>query len=94
MNNIIYFFIESCFYIYYYLSKSNEFSYLKIIFYIIMYILCGLFNIISKNKYIDMVKYGPLYLIIESLFGKLFHYNEICSILLLSFSDVILNIFK
>ena len=94
MNSIIYFLMESSFYIYYYLSKSETFSYLKILYYVIIYILFQLFNIIFENKYIDMVKYGPSYLLIESLFGKLFHINEVFSILLLSFSDIILNIFK
>ena len=94
MNSIIYFLLESSIYIYYYVSKSSSFTYLKILFYIIIYILLKIFNIIYDNKYINIIKYGPSYLLIESLFGRLFTFNEISSIFLLSFSELILPIFK
>ena len=86
--------MESGLYIYYYLSKTGTPSYLKILYYIIFYILFELYNIVYGLNYIGMIKYGPSYLLIESLFGKLFYFNEITSILLLSFSEIVLKGFK
>ena len=93
MNKIIYFLFESIFYIYYYLNKSNTLNYFKIPFYLIFYILFELFILYmgTYNIYLKFLKGSTSFLIIEYLFGKIFHFNEIISIFSVTFLQLLVS---
>jgi hypothetical protein len=93
MNKIIYFLFESIFSIYFYLNKSNTIDYFKIPFYLFFYILFEIFIIfIGTHKiYFKILKGSTSYLIIEYLFGKIFHFSEVISILFVSFLQLLFS---
>lgn len=93
MNKIIYFFFESTFFIYYYLNKSNTLNYFKIPFYLIFYILFELFILYigTYDVYLKFFKGSTSYLIIEYLFGKIFHFNEVISIFSVTFLQLLFS---
>lgn len=93
MNKIIYFLLESTFYTYYYLNKSNPLNYFKIPFYFVFYILFEIFmTFIDTNiTYLKLLKGSTSYLIIEYLFGKIFHSNEVISIFFTSFIQLVFS---
>jgi hypothetical protein len=93
MNKIIYFLLESTFYTYYYLNKSNPLNYFKIPFYLVFYILFEIFMIFIDTNitYLKLLKGSTSYLIIEYLFGKIFHSNEVISIFFTSFIQLVFS---
>jgi hypothetical protein len=93
MNKIIYFLLESTFYTYYYLNKSNPLNYFKIPFYLVFYILFEIFMIFIDTNiiYLKLLKGSTSYLIIEYLFGKIFYSDEVISIFFTSFIQLVFS---
>lgn len=93
MNKIIYFLFESSFYIYYYLNKSKTINYFKIPFYLFFYISFEIFmKLVGTNiLYLKFLKGSTSYLIIEYIFGKIFHFNEVITIFITSFLQLLFN---